>query len=1599
MCMGTKTGSNPLLVDKKFVGTALSETTDIDGFLECKKICFDDRRCRGWSFGADNTCSLYQTLAVVPAPVTEDSVGAVSGCKDQSDPACAGGMRSGTCTKCKTTGSPSDGSCGACPARTLIAGQPLRMGMHIHDEFGNEVGFPATTKVVVSCKVTDAEPDRNPDFVSRLYPNRVSRIRVTETHSQITGLNLLGSVVSSQSTLHVAGSYKITCWADTQGPDGMDSGLPDETSAEYPGGVVWTPVVSVTGATLNYDIGVSQFNVLRKEAYHNIIRRYCPTCSTGYNNLYIRVRGRFANLKRALTDDFSLVSKGQVEVYPTFKDAVDRTHGWPMDNCIGKVFTCPSPTDCTGSDICELDGGACVPKKIGFPGFCTKEDTVTQPIPGNWAVTGAVDNAGFSIDEDLIKHTVAQQVIWYVETAPGCSPRQGMPAVESLRVINDKAVSFDDCVAKVKMTYSGMDGPEANGASWVKTGGFCYGVFTEFNKQVTVTSQPDTFTCDFPMVNDWNDGGCACNGFVCPCSAPPRSNENLRKECGVTVVPASPDHLKCLSRSPDVFAGQDTTIHVAIRDAFGNRVPSARGAAFAKFAGISSPPVPAEPQGQFQSGVAMLTTRFSTAEDIQVFVSTDLPLPNGGLTSCPATVLNNEECEPFRITCPSTQEKCCSGKRLCPGVGQLAVCPADLDHVVFITQPADNIPCQNDGHIVSEIRMPPITIQVRDKFGNNKVLTPISVSVLIATGGAFTPTGTLRGTLTKSTANGEVIFDDLSYDIAEKISIRIEAMEKYAIIAQKTLTYEVKSTRVVNVCPGDICQLHEISSPKTCTFDVPNEDVVEIEARDRAGNLLRAHQVSDCRITVGIAKSDRINSFEKIGTDDFRLGDEIIPPAKRWYKAPNTDSLDDRLERNVWGHTFTQSLNTPSKVYLYGGSSTVPKNMTVGAIIPEGRTSVWEVELTRPPVWRKHWAVPDLTNANLATPGSFTLGLYGGECARNGQQIPMENCDLAGPSPRTGHSTHFARTLTKGAAGSSSSEVMFVFGGRSIGKPGMPGDCCNSDLWRLSTDPTDASKRWHQIDVSGGTIRPRLWFTQSVIYKGVMYAFSGIGGATFSDDEPMVGVDGSFELYALDLKPVLSTTDKATLSWTRVNLPAHTGTGKPSPPRARAGAATALVGSRWYIIGGVTLSPGPSINTDVWSIDLNDLLGGWRLEDDEGPSVILSSWAFDPYRKEVTFYGGSNDFGSVFSDFPTGSRYVDQKLRVYSIEDKEWLSDDDLKQPVAAGGGCIGRKDAVHPQSLATGFDASTDRCGVFTSQATCEAAGDVCTTLTPEQCVASGVYSCALISGGCVKPCAWEASLIPARRILGGQGVFYEWNIGGDEIRDAMFMIGGVSRVTPEGQSSTMCGSKELHVCSGDADLWYLQHQNRFSKVPQTLAWDLNPHNTACRTSDSSSSCGPGWFNSQLCTGATSGGNPCRLREGVVLTENAIICNPSEPDCVRITGPTSSYMRNGANVEFDGVIISSSRNIAVAGFCSGPAAACNGLGQTACEANGACTWNPSPGASKTRQLLTQLSVTVTCDAPRVNKLCRTRPLMLSSPMKCSRCKLTMMPNSSPRKW
>eukprot|EP01060_Flectonema_neradi_P017260 TRINITY_DN2411_c1_g1_i6.p1 TRINITY_DN2411_c1_g1~~TRINITY_DN2411_c1_g1_i6.p1 ORF type:complete len:3444 (+),score=771.56 TRINITY_DN2411_c1_g1_i6:5032-15363(+) len=1108
MCMGTKTGTNPVLQDKKFSGTPLVETTNVNSPMECKRMCSDDRRCQTWSFAADHTCSLYEVLATPP---TEDSPQTQSGCKDDTNPACIGGMRSGACTKCKTTGSPSDGSCGACPAKKLVAGQPLRMGMRIHDMYGNEIGYPATVKAVVSCKVTAAEPDRNPDFTSRLYPNRVSRVRATEVQSQVTGLNLLGSVVTSQSTLHVAGAYRITCWADTEGPEGVDSGLPDETSSDYPGGVVWTPVVSVSGATLNFDIGTSQFGKLHTAAYHNIIRRRCPTCSPDFQDLYIRVRGKIDNLKQALTDDFSLVGKGQLEVYPTFKDAVERTHGWPMDNCIGKGYT---------------------DKKIGFPGFCSKEDTGAEPKPGNWGVTGAIEGAGYKIDEDLIKLTVASEVVWYIETTPGCSPRQGMPAVEYLRDVGEKAVSFDDCVSKVKTAFSGMDGREANGASWTVTGGFCYGVFTSFAEQISVTQSDSAFTCDFPRVNDWDDVGCACEGHPCPCSAPPRSNENLRKECGVMVVPASPDHLKCLSRAPDVFAGQDTTIHVAVRDAFGNRVISAKGVASATFAGNSAPAIPAKPQAPFESGVARLTAKFTSADDVQVYVDTDLPLPNGGLTSCPASIINDDECEPFKITCPSTQEKCCAGKRPCPGVDLLAVCPADLDHVVFITQPSDNIPCQDEDHIVSEIRMPPLTVQVRDKFGNNKILTPITVSVLVATGGVNTPTGTLRGIMTKSTVNGQVTFDDLSYDVAEKISLRIEAIEKYAIIAQKTLTYEVKSTNVVNVCPGDICQLHEISAPKTCTFDVPNEDVIEIEARDRAGNLLRAHQVADCRITVEVAKSDRINAYEEIpNSNDFKLADPIIPPAKEWSRAINTDSLEDRLERNVWGHTFTQSLTSPNKGYLYGGSSTVPKNMTVGAIIPGGRTSVWEVEFAQPPVWKKHWAVPDLTNENLAGAGSFTNNLYGGECMKDGKLIPISNCDVGGPSPRTGHSTHFVKTLTKGAPGSASSEVMFVFGGRSVGVPGTPGDCCNGDLWRLGPDPADASKRvWNQIDVSGGTFRPRLWFSQTVVYKGVLYAFSGVGGTSFSDDVPMTGVvGGSFELYALDLKPPLDHRSSNTL--------------------------------------------------------------------------------------------------------------------------------------------------------------------------------------------------------------------------------------------------------------------------------------------------------------------------------------------------------------------------------------------------------------------------------------------------------------------------------------
>ena len=1561
MCMGSRTGSFKEIVGKVFEatgGTPLNTLSNVATPSLCMRRCLEDNRCERWSFiETSQRCILFTATT----ETMTDNENAASGCRDANDAACAAGIIAGGCQKCKTALA-SDTSCGSCPAKPIKAGSPLRLGMHIHDLYGNKVGYPTTSKVVVSCKVTSAAPKRNPEWRSRLYPNVVSRGSPIAETDLASGLQILGSMVTSSSTLRVAGTYGVTCWADIWGPNGRQSGIPDVPSPDYAGGVVWTPIVQ--RSDVSFGVGETQFNKLLAASHHRIIKRVCESCPEGFREIYVVVRTTKTNIYGSIVNFWSRIAVGDVELYSSYADAVERTHKWPINNCLGTYpawkTVCDTKTtegDCNDIPYCVYESNTCNVVDVGMPGFCSRTDALANNMA--WGFT--------HMSLELFGWTKAEEWTMYVETAPGCSPRQGLPVDEGVPL--ERTESLDECVALVKEEYSGMGGEqESNGAYWNSDTSECFAVFGEWDTEIIVDKARPGFTCDFPLINEFEDGACYCGGFRCPCSAPPRSDPLLRKECQVRVIPAEPDHLRCLQRTPDVFAGVDTTIMVAVRDRFGNRVVAADGGeVHAYFPGVSVDPVPAQPTSQFHGGIATLTTRFSKAEDVRVYVSSTLDGLVNRQAACPATVLNDrDECPPYKITCPSTKLKCCAGKRLCPTKDQIAICPADLDHAVFITQPDNNVKCHEEGHVASERRIPAVTVELRDMFGNTKTLTAISVSIMVATVGptGMSPTGALKGTLTRRAVNGVVVFNDLTYDKAEKIILRIEAIENFAIIAQDTVTFEMKSGWSVNVCPGDVCQIVEKSAPDDCTFDVVNEDPVEIELQDRAGNTLLDHQVSGCRISLKVTLSDRIDQPWELGSDPSTKPIEQL----QWRRVTTASTSSPAA---VWGHAFTK-FPTSKKMWFHGGLKVTPKQLTSNVIEPIGRSSVWEFDIDS-----KQWSENQLPTIaptdRTAGSGSFSRGSFGGECYEKdtlnvGEALvaaPISACDKAGPSQRIGHVIH-------GVVGTQGEEILILFGGRS---DTSPGGCCNGDMWRWTK-----AAGWEQLDLTGNapSLRPRLWQTNSVIFGHTMYVWSGIGGESYSDANPIEGIiDGSNQFYSIDISKARNMGLKnPSLTWAKVQLPASE-----AKPRGRLGAMSVLYGSRWYIMGGTYLGIPAG---DIWSIDLANLVAGWRLDNSDGPAVSMGTAAIDTYRKEIVIMGGTRKFSSFFGDYPAGKESADSSIRIFSIEDQDWITDRD---PAGGVGMCYLKSALEHKP------DASGIRCS-RRNQASCT--GTVtCGGKSRDECIAEDTYTCGWNGLICIRSCAYDASgekNLPLPRIAGGNAYYFEHattNADSTAVtKRALFFFGGV--VQPTVQSNAECTSGSGN-CVGDSDVWYLEPKNRIDKTPRPLAWDLRPYEKTCT---GTGNCNPFWDDQGRCNGEVG----CTFNANAQTNEEAVQCGSDDEGCVILSGQTSMQMTT-SNHEFDNVIVSSVRNLidGYPGRCvplvSG--SACLSLLQPECTTDVGCRWDTT---TKPKDMQVSLSVSVKCPMPEVTPLCKPpKPKMLENVMRCSRCKLQVLPDSSPR--
>jgi hypothetical protein len=125
-------------------------------------------------------------------------------------------------------------------------------------------------------------------------------------------------------------------------------------------------------------------------------------------------------------------------------------------------------------------------------------------------------------------------------------------------------------------------------------------------------------------------------------------------------------------------------------------------------------------------------------------------------------------------------------------------------------------------------------------------------------------TGVLSGTLTRTTNNeGAAIFDDISYDVAEKIEFQAHILQPYKlddltgnqcpVLNDPIVTFQTDCTSKINVCPNRICRIETLEAPATCTLDIPTEDPIVIRATDNAGNLLLPHQTEQCSAHLSVS--------------------------------------------------------------------------------------------------------------------------------------------------------------------------------------------------------------------------------------------------------------------------------------------------------------------------------------------------------------------------------------------------------------------------------------------------------------------------------------------------------------------------------------------------------------------------------------------------------------------------------------------------------------------------------------------------------------------------------------------------------------------------
>eukprot|EP01059_Diplonema_ambulator_P019169 TRINITY_DN31_c1_g1_i6.p1 TRINITY_DN31_c1_g1~~TRINITY_DN31_c1_g1_i6.p1 ORF type:complete len:7405 (+),score=1355.38 TRINITY_DN31_c1_g1_i6:1745-22216(+) len=1627
MCMGSTLGAmnapapqpgKGRLVDQAFTSTPYQTILGMMTVVQCSAECERQARCRRWTFAAATSgdCALFNTASANEG--LADQVGMMSGCSTAyaTDAVCAEVMIPGGCEKCVAN---PVGVCGTCPPTTVLAGQQLTFAGRVHDMFGNLLDNRHTESVNVACRVTSGPPP-NSVYEGRLYPWGSMRLA-----SQSFSDGTLGVASTSAPKLKVAGQYEITCWADVTETSGrLRSGLPTKTSPMMPGGVVWTPVMD----RQSFDIGEAGFQRFLTASPNKVVKRMCPGCpSESHREIYMRRFTRtepgaptvYDMLKSAWTGGANPSPRNVLgvdfDLFSTYEDALANTNAWSYCTS-GEEAACQTMS---GSETaCNLDmrclynttTGVCSSHEVGFPGWCD----VAPPQAG-----GSLNGGNWNTwnEGETESATLATDVTFYVETAPGCTETEGQP-VGTRREALGQAASLAECVMQVKEVYHGLSNEEAAGASWTAYDRRCYVEFldahlgAEARKEwwATNVATPKPWrSCQFMQVADatYSDvwGYCTCGeaALRCPCFAPPPGEERLRKVCGIDVKPAEADHLKCMQLPAYVWAGTDMDALVAVRDEFENRKTGVFGNNVwmlsegpSENGGLD----PLIPTAELEAGIAHVPARYLTAGLVIVRVATDLPKLAGKQFSCPA----------------ATEESCCNGKMPCPGGPELVVCPADMARLAFIDEPK-LMECTAKGRVISERRFPTIRIGVYDKFGNLKKLTAVNVTLAVSMDGpaGAIPRGTLSGTLSKLTQNGVATFDDISYDVAEDIRLKVGAIEKDAPVSGLTIRLQTRSANVVRVCPGDICRLELEEVPATCTFDVANDPVV-VRAVDHAGNSLLPWQTDDCLVSLTVARSNKVTNSSWVTNPSLVPAED--PLVWRRLAGAGTEAGSDEvalraelLERALYMHSVSREGDDSSESFVvYGGATVLPgegRTVTsevlaaVTSYLPAGaptlRGTVWRFNM-RLQQWTRLWSPPE-----TSSPSS-----------------PVEGRDY--PAAR------FAHVAVTASSNTGLREMyLFVFGGRTEGS-----SCCNNELWRFgplrdSTGEYNASAMsWVKVDVSGGAVGPvQLAHSTGAAYRQKLYVFSGIGGDSTVDmkNAPVAGGGlGSTQLFSVDLQTALrSDVSGVVLSWTRVKLAA----GSPLP-RGRVQSSSVLRNGVWYVVGGAFWPSSTSRATptgEIWSLDLEAVetpaSTQWTLVTGTGPEIAGGTVALDPLRGQILVFGGSTEVTGQFGELVAAKATAE--VHRFDLERQLWL-DPPPKGTAVGSAGCaarVGLEWSAGANMLA--------RCALKTSEAECVTSTDCSIYTTAGDCHAAADvvngWLCGwdAVAGQCVNGCAWQsggdadAGVVPARRTYAAQamGQVYRDPTDGEM---KVYFFGGAT--TPSPESRVLCynltvlnvrtNADVAILCTGDPDVWTLGPLAQPDTDPyKQHAWDVIPYDQTCTDNSApgvdrtGSICAmAGWASRALCERTLSAdmATPCVwASQAATFTEEQ--CDVGDGSgCASVSGGTSRIHDSVA--EFDHVTVSSVRALAAQfQYCTGKDAsntdACVALtDQATCVADTRCHWQVN---ALTRQMLLQLQVSVTCGKARPLALCPVVEPVLLPLMRCARCQLTVMPGSTPR--